>query len=417
MRLLFISAAKRAADTRLLLWAGLGGLGAARGCPALCSALLCSAALLCNPVVQPRSAALFWSAVPQPCSTALICNSVLQPCSAFPIPVPQPCSQPHSVSLLHSFALQPCFEAMLCSPSLRSCLTVLFWSPVLQPFSGALFHCLTLQPSFATPIVQPCCATLFCSPVPHPCFAASVRIPVPQPCSAVLLHIPILHPHSAAPLCTPHCSRAGCSSQARGCPWGTPSSDPKDSPRPQDVPWGIPSKPPGLLISGSCWDTQGTGHPACTGRKCCAQLSRSSSAAQQHCSTFTCGHREPGAENPCATKAVLPAESLPAGSPHPALLQLLVGPAQLGVLMKFMSQSERKKLFSADFTHHFLPAARLCWQPTYLPLERCPPPRPRYAPIAAPRALSTGAEFAHSLTRALSRCSLWLIKCQNKLPL
>lgn len=192
---------------------------------------------------------------------------------------------------------------------------------------------------------------------------------------------------------------------------------PQDSPRPQDVPWGIPSKPPGLLISGSCWDTQGTGHPACTGRKCCAQLSRSSSAAQQHCSTFTCGHREPGAENPCATKAVLPAESLPAGSPHPALLQLLVGPAQLGVLMKFMSQSERKKLFSADFTHHFLPAARLCWQPTYLPLERCPPPRPRYAPIAAPRALSTGAEFAHSLTRALSRCSLWLIKCQNKLPL
>lgn len=123
---------------------------------------------------------------------------------------------------------------MLYGPSLRYCFTVLFWSPVLQPFSGALFHCLALQPFFATPVVQPCCATLLCSPVPHPCFADSPRIPFPQPCSAVLLYIPILHPHSAAPLCTPHCSRAECSCQAQdalGASMGAPSSDPGTAPR------------------------------------------------------------------------------------------------------------------------------------------------------------------------------------------
>ena len=149
-----------------------------------------------------------------------------------------------------------------------------------------------------------------------------------------------------------------------GASLGIPPSDPgtapvsRMSPSPSP-PWDTPSKPQVCCAQeGSHGEAQGTGRPPCTGRSCCAQLTRSSSAAQQHCNTFTCGHRGPGAEGPCATKAVLPAWSVPAGCLHPAPLQLLRGPAQLGaigVLMKFMSQSERKKLFSADFTHHFLP--------------------------------------------------------------
>lgn len=84
-------------------------------------------------------------------------------------------------------------------------------------------------------------------------------------------------------------------------------------------------------------------------------------------------------------------------------------PEQSGVLMKVMSQSQQKELFSADFTQHFPPAGP--YQPGAVP-----PPR-RYR--RRPAAVSTGAapEFAHSLAQALSSCSLWLIKCQNKLPL
>lgn len=76
--------------------------------------------------------------------------------------------------------------------------------------------------------------------------------------------------------------------------------------------------------------------------------------------------------------------------------------------MKVMSQSQQKELFSADFTQH-LPRQAL------ISPERCPPRRYRRRPAAVSTAAAP--EFAHSLAQALSSCSLWLIKCQNKLPL
>lgn len=94
------------------------------------------------------------------------------------------------------------------------------------------------------------------------------------------------------------------------------------------------------------------------------------------------------------------------------------------VLMKFMSQSERKKLFSADFTHHFLsspsplPAAHLS-SPGAVPTApaRCRSrERPERSAPLQPRS-SLPPSLPSSVTRALSSCSLWLIKCQNKLPL
>lgn len=82
----------------------------------------------------------------------------------------------------------------------------------------------------------------------------------------------------------------------------------------------------------------------------------------------------------CAARDPLQQSMALHGARETEVCRALLAPEQTRVLMKFMSQSEQKKLFSADFTHHFLyscsslPAAHLSspWSRAHPPLPDTP---------------------------------------------